>query len=311
MGALGKDLLRYDEGRFEFTVLFSDDGYEIDGAVYLLGELTTAFLNYDATDFFSAVESGHMENLKEILRAMPIFGGEARSHRVFTLEDCAVLEKDFRFIQERYACLLREMFHRDLHLRTPNRYATQLEENGMSALVSGVSLGLASERDPVASAVQFEVRPSAKDKEPRLFEKMIFTRLADFIYIELFRAMARGNCPRPCRNCGTWFLKERNDIYEYCANPAPGETDKTCRDVGATASFQGKVRENDVWRFHQRAYKKYYARVLKKTMSKAEFNLWAQEAEKLRKQVLKEYDAAQKCGLDYSLEEYKAELNRL
>lgn len=309
MGTLGKDLFRYDEGRFEFTVLFSDDGYEIDGAVYLLGELTTAFLNYDATDFFSAVESGRMEDIKEILRAMPLFGSIARSHRVFTLEDCAVLDRDLRLIQERYAWLLREMFHRDLHLRTPNRYATQLEENGMSALVSGVSLGLASGRDPVSSAVQFEVRLSAEDREPRL--KMVFTRLADFIYVELFRAMARGNCPRPCRNCGTWYLKEKNNIYEYCANPAPRETDKTCRDVGATASFQSKVRENDVWKFHQRAYKKYYARVLKKTMSKTDFNLWAQEAENLRKQTLKEYDAAQKCGGEYVLTEYEAELNRL
>ena len=63
---------------------------------------------------------------------------------------------------------------------------------------------------------------------------------------------------------------------------APGETEKTCRDIGAVASFQEKVRSNEVWQIHQRAYKKYDARVLKKNMTKDDFLLWARNAEKLR-----------------------------
>ena len=63
---------------------------------------------------------------------------------------------------------------------------------------------------------------------------------------------------------------------------APGETEKTCRDIGAAASFQENVRSNEVWQIHQRAYKKYYARVLKKNMTKDDFLLWARDAEKLR-----------------------------
>ncbi|MEG0179928.1 MAG: DUF6076 domain-containing protein, partial [Oscillospiraceae bacterium] len=51
-------------------------------------------------------------------------------------------------------------------------------------------------------------------------------------------------------------------------------------------SFRLKVQGNDIWKVHQRAYKKYYARVLKKTMTKTEFERWAENAEKLRDAAL-------------------------
>ena len=70
------------------------------------------------------------------------------------------------------------------------------------------------------------------------------------------------------------------------------------------------MKNNDIWKLHQRAYKKYYARVLKKTMTKTDFNLWAQEAEKLREKVLKEYEDAKKLGLAYPLDKYEQELNQ-
>ena len=41
----------------------------------------------------------------------------------------------------------------------------------------------------------------------------------------------------------------------YCGEPAPGQDGKTCREIGATSSFRSKVRNNDVWKAHQRAYK--------------------------------------------------------
>ena len=48
------------------------------------------------------------------------------------------------------------------------------------------------------------------------------------------------------------------------------------------ASFQEKVRSNEVWQIHQRAYKKYDTRVLKKNTTKDDFLLWAGDAGKLR-----------------------------
>lgn len=349
MGTLGKDLLRLDKSFFEFTVLFSEDDYEIEGKVYRLGELTTAFLNYDASEFLQAAEElktnlKHKEadalrrSLEKMLRVMPLYGDMAQEKETLDWRDsmietglvsagemrklfggsdndfpnnCAVIAKDIRLIQDRYTWLLRDMFYRDFNLRTPNRYAVQLYENGLGAFVSGRSLGRSSERDPTPAAVQFEVRESTADGKPRLFEKLIFTRLADFIYTELFRAMMHSNCPRPCKNCGKWFLKEKTSTCEYCDNIAPGEVSKTCRDVGATASFSSKVKNNEVWKLHQRAYKKYYARVMKRNMTQADFNTWAQSAEQLRDQVLQEYEKAREMKQEYSLKEYEQELNRL
>lgn len=58
---------------------------------------------------------------------------------------------------------------------------------------------------------------------------------------------------------------------------------KTCREIGAAKSFKEKVDKNDIWKVHQRAYKKYFARVSKGKMSKPDFEVWARKAERLRK----------------------------
>ena len=47
-----------------------------------------------------------------------------------------------------------------------------------------------------------------------------------------------------------------------------------------------------VWKAHQRAYKKYFARTRKGTMSKGVFEVWSRKMETLRDDALKEYDRA-------------------
>lgn len=79
-------------------------------------------------------------------------------------------------------------------------------------------------------------------------------------------------------------------MCSYCDGPAPRQEGKTCREIGAAASFQDKVRNNEIWKIHQRAYKKYFARTRKGTMSRAEFDIWAREAERLRDQALAAYE---------------------
>ena len=88
-----------------------------------------------------------------------------------------------------------------------------------------------------------------------------------------------------------------------------GETEKTCRDIGAVASFQEKVRSNEVWQIHQRAYKKYYARVLKKNMTKDDFLLWARDAEKLRDEALKQYEVVDDGQRRWIIHKFTQDLN--
>ena len=78
--------------------------------------------------------------------------------------------------------------------------------------------------------------------------------------------------------------------YNYCGELVPGEAKLTCRDIGAAVSFKAKVQNNEIWQIHQRAYKKYYARIKKGNMSKAEFERWARNAEELRNEALQQYE---------------------
>ena len=68
---------------------------------------------------------------------------------------------------------------------------------------------------------------------------------------------------------------------------------KTCREIGASSSFRSKVENNDVWKVHQRAYKKYYARTMRKDMTKAEFEAWTRDAEQKRDAALEPYARAE------------------
>ena len=77
--------------------------------------------------------------------------------------------------------------------------------------------------------------------------------------------------------------------FSYCGETAPGETNLTCRDIGAAANFKEKVQNSEIWKIQQRAYKKYYARRKKGKMSSTEFERWSRESLKLRDEALIEY----------------------
>ncbi len=111
-----------------------------------------------------------------------------------------------------------------------------------------------------------------------MIERYVFSSLRDFLYVELGKAILRGNAPRQCRLCGNWFLHEQGDRAIYCERIAPGETSRTCREAGARAVFERKLQEEDAWKLYKRAYKKYYARVMKGNMSREDFNAWVEFA---------------------------------
>ena len=82
--------------------------------------------------------------------------------------------------------------------------------------------------------------------------------------------------------------------------------------MGATASFQSKVQNNDIWKLHQRAYKKYFARTRKGTMSKADFEAWSREAEDLRNKALERYSQTDgETEREQIVQKLKEKLNRI
>lgn len=195
--------------------------------------------------------------------------------------------EDLLMIRERYSWFLETMYQDTVFEKRKGQRKAPLAEmiikKHLEAYVSGVSLGKNSKVDASPVNVQFEILQQEGQK-PEIVEKMYFDRLADFIYVELMKGMQKSFVPKKCANCGRWFLQEPGMTYSYCDRKL--EDGKTCRDVGANISFQDKVRNNEIWKLHQRAYKKYFARTKKGTMSRLEFEKWSREAEMLRDDAL-------------------------
>ena len=122
-------------------------------------------------------------------------------------------------------------------------------------------------------------------------ERFTVDNLRDFLYLELGKSIQAGNAPRVCRRCGKWFLHRQGEKYLYCDRIAPGETTRTCRMVGATAVFEKKIRDEEAWLLYKRAYKKYYARMMKGNMSADEFAAWRTQGEQLRDKALEAWRA--------------------
>ena len=201
-----------------------------------------------------------------------------------------------RFIQERYSWFLTEAFQQSAFEKKKGQrkvpLTQQIYENCLDAFVSGVSLGKSPEVDAPQVNIQYAVL-EIDEEHHELVEKLYFDRLEDFVYVELMRGLQRGFVPKRCANCGRWFLQTPGASYNYCDRPAPNSGEgKTCREVGATKSFRAKVLNNEIWAIHQRAYKKYFARTKKGTMTRPDFLAWETQSERLRDEALSAYERA-------------------
>ena len=134
-----------------------------------------------------------------------------------------------------------------------------------------------SEKARTDCSVYFTFHPDT-DNRMIMVERYIFSCPHDFLYVELGKAIAKGNAPRQCRLCGHWFLHVQGEKTVYCDRIAPGETNKTCREAGARAVFENKIQSEETWKIYKRAYKKYYARVMKGNLSRDDFNAWVEHA---------------------------------
>ena len=202
---------------------------------------------------------------------------------------------DIRFIQERCAWFLDSMFKGVSFEKKKGQRKESLAQliysSGYEAFVSGVSLGKDPEVDAPLVRAQYRIRGERENAE--VVEKMYFDRLLDFVYVEFMKGLQKGFVPKRCANCGRWFLQTPGATFAYCAGPAPEDPGKTCREIGAASSFKDKVANNEVWQVQQRAYKKYYARTMRKDMTKAEFEAWTRDAEQKRDAALEPYARAE------------------
>ena len=203
--------------------------------------------------------------------------------------------KDIQLIQERYAWFLDGVFADAVFEKKKGQkkipLAPMICSRGYEDFISGVSLGENPETDAPPVKTQYRIRGEKENAE--IVEKMYFDRLLDFVYVEFMKGLQKGFVPKRCANCGRWFLQTPGATFAYCAGSAPEDPSKTCREIGAASSFKDKVANNEVWQVQQRAYKKYYARTMRKDMTKAEFEAWTRDAEQKRDAALEPYARAE------------------
>jgi len=113
-----------------------------------------------------------------------------------------------------------------------------------------------------------------------LAEKAEFRYLTHFLHTDFYRGLMAGNAPRRCHNCGRYFL-----LTKGCNNIAPGETERTCRKVGAhRKEAQGKANRTPVQKEYDRTYNRLKQRKVRGKISTDEWNAAVEKAQKLVEQ---------------------------
>ena len=131
--------------------------------------------------------------------------------------------------------------------------------------------------------VRFVPMVSPSDGEKIILaEQARFSSLLDFLEVEFFRGLAAGNATRRCHNCGKYFLLTAGYNTCYCNNIAPGETERTCRKVGAhRKAAQGKANRTPAQKEYDRAYNRLKQRKNRKKITLDEWNAAVAKAQEL------------------------------
>lgn len=134
--------------------------------------------------------------------------------------------------------------------------------------------------------VRFVPMVSPSDEEKIILaEQARFSSLLDFLKVEFFRGLTAGNAPRRCHNCGKYFLLTAGYNTCYCNNIAPGETERTCRKVGAhRKETKGKANRTPAQKEYDRAYNRLKQRKNRKKISHDEWNAAVSTAQALLEQ---------------------------
>lgn len=345
MGVLGKDYLDFERPITHTKVQFGEKQYWIEentlGIPY--GTILTDILNFDATTYINAVDlfrrsleqaDNHIAlqaflSVREEFLKLPFYSRYMDTlgwFDIFTFAPNFIEEikqemdkisflfyaaEDIPLIQERYAWFITDAIDDGGQRRKKGQRklppAQRMIQNIMEPYISGRSLG----KDPKVDApnVQLQYVVFEYENESEIVEKIYFDRLLDFVYVELMKGLQKCFIPKQCPNCGKWFVQEPGMDFNYCANPSPQDPTKQCRDIGSMNSFLDKKKNHEIWGIHQRAYRKYYARMMKKNMTRTAFFEWEEDAKVLRNEFIPKYDAADMETRKFIAEEFRLKIN--
>ena len=132
-------------------------------------------------------------------------------------------------------------------------------------------------------SVTYRSLPHPKnDGDFLLAEEVFFRDVGTFLSLDLMRGLMAGHLPRRCAHCGRWFLLESGYDIRYCENPAPGEPDKTCRQVGAHRR-EARLNSTDrIRKEYRRVANRLKGQKFRRTLSVDDWNEYMRQAQDLR-----------------------------
>ena len=116
------------------------------------------------------------------------------------------------------------------------------------------------------------LRHPADKGKPMMAEEAEFSYLSHFLYTDFYRGLISGNMPRRCHNCGRYFLLNKGYDICYCNNIAPGETEKTCRKIGAHKKEARKEGKTPARLEYDKIYNRLKTRRARGKLSSGEWN---------------------------------------
>ncbi len=122
------------------------------------------------------------------------------------------------------------------------------------------------------------IEKAKQSDEVALLNEYEVNDFAHLVALEVRLMAGESTSVKRCRHCNRYFLAEKSTI-EYCTRIAPGES-APCDVIGPKQSFSRLLEGDGALKAYNSAYKTFYARQRRGTMSEGEFSSWRDEAKR-------------------------------
>ncbi|HWQ77151.1 MAG TPA: DUF6076 domain-containing protein [Syntrophomonas sp.] len=234
-------------------------------------------LNMDAAFARNMLTTVYTENLEEFQR-MLLPGAMENALFVSLLKKLAVIPDELHTFRIYIGTMLDFFFER-LKRRNAEYYAVavydffsnqEIQKEISAALPPPPAYQFLQAR---GAMIEYTTMPDPENpKKYIVAERMVFDSIASFLHADFFRGLMNGNAPRRCHNCKRFFLLSNGYDTCYCNNIAPGETEKTCRKIGAHKKEARKEGKTPVRLEYDKVYNRLKTRRARGKLSADEWN---------------------------------------
>lgn len=120
-----------------------------------------------------------------------------------------------------------------------------------------------------------------KNENLQLSQIIYPTSISDIICYLLVQQIQYNTRYNKCKNCGKYFVLTGHKNTEYC-DRFIDDTGRTCKDIGAMASYLNKKNEDPIFKAFNKAYKTKHARIRRGKITHEKFDVWCDNARIMR-----------------------------